>query len=278
MKKTKDVFISYKRIDGKAYAHEFYEELSSLGYSVFLDTEILQNGKYESAIMQRIADSTDFLIIITPSLQQDGEVGWLKKEVDFAIEKGKNIIPIYYISPDTLCPSLQAINEYNGIKMSESSFTDAINALIGRLMLSTQDITYKSDPKKSDEETLDDLRAYMHRHTTRAFMELAIGAAQEGELHDENYSLALLAQESDYDVISFLWILAFKCKKYLSAIPPELDEIVPVFNLFIPLIEDTLAAYAILIDEGKLDTGSRYFPKLRKLMDSIIDFLLSDTI
>jgi len=270
MKKTKDVFISYKRVDGSEKASELFRELTELGYSVFLDTEILQNGKYENAIHQRIDDSTDFIVIVTKSFADDSAVQWIKKELDWAIKSDSNIIPIYYAKPESVAESVAELNEYNGINAAALTIEEVVSGLAGNLLNSNQDLAYKED-KSKDEFT--NIKDYMHRHTTRAFMELAIGSAQDGEINDSNYSLALLAQESDYDVISCMWILVYKCMQILSDFPETEDIKFETVKSFMSLVEDTLGKCAILIDEGKLDSANRYFPDLRSLLEKLIQVI-----
>lgn len=275
MKKTKDIFISYKRSDGETHAKHLYKELISIGYSVFLDTEVLQNGKYENAIFERIKNSTDFIIIVTPDFANDASLLWIKKELNCAVKSNCNIIPIYYTNPENIGNSVHIINDYNGINACEKDYSTIISSLAGTFILSSQDITFKEDPQKDDVTNLKD---YLHQHTTRAFMEIAIGAYDDGEVHDSNYSLALLAQESNYDVISCLWIIMFKCNQMLNCIPNESSSNLDFLKTLLSFVEDTLAACAILIDEGKLDTANRFLPECENLLVNIIDVIASDAL
>ena len=273
MKKTKDIFISYKRADGEGHAKRLYQLLIDAGYSVFLDTEVLQNGKYAEAIMERIRSTTDFIVIVTPSFSDETAVEWVKKELDQAIEAGCNVIPVYYAEPNTLAESIAYVNDYNGVNARIRDESGVLAQLVGTLLLSNQDISFKDDPQKDDETNLMD---YMHRHSTRAFMEVAIGALRDGDVHGSNYSLALLADQSDYDVISCMWVFLFKCNQLISAVPDTAAPHMEFVKILMRMIEDVLAGCAVLTDEGKLDSANRYFPKERKLIQDVIELIASD--
>lgn len=273
MKKTKDIFISYKRSDGKTHAKYLYKELISLGYSVFLDTEVLQNGKYEPAILERIKNSTDFIIIVTPDFADDTALLWIKKEVDCALQFHCNIVPIYYTNPENIGANVRVINEYNGINARDKDYSAVTSLLAGTFLQSNPDISFKEDPQKDD---LSNLKDYLHKHTTNGFMEFAMGAYADGQIHDSNYSLALLAQESDYDIISCLWVIMFKCNRMLDKIPDNVIANFDFLKSLLGFVETMLADCAILVDEGKLDTANRFLPECRDLLFKIIDGITSD--
>ena len=138
-------------------------------------------------------------------------------------------------------------------------------------MKKTNDEKYKDVLKDSEiAEDLAEIKDYLHKHPTKAFMELALGAFADGQMHDSNYSLALLAQESKYDVISCLWVIIFKCNQLLKSISteviPQMDLLVSLMNM----VEQILAKYSILIDEGKLETANRFFVKDKKILKDVI--------
>lgn len=267
MKKTKDVFISYKRVDGATIAKELYDKLTEIGYSVFLDTEILQNGKYENAIRQRITASTDFLVIVTPSFTKDENVLWIKKEFEWALNSNSNVIPVYYVDPNSVSPVLEELKTYNGINTYNVGFDKMITELAGKLLTSNQDVTYKQDESKDD---LTNIKDYLDRHTARAFMDLALGAEQDNEIADANNAFSLLAQESEYDIITCFWIILHKCLPLINEMTENASPKYKMVESLLRIIEDTLCGYSILIDEGKLDSANRFFPKLNDLLIKLI--------
>lgn len=61
------VFISYRRDGGKPVAESIYQSLCD-EYNIFLDTESLKNGYFDSAIIERIENCSDFIVIITETV------------------------------------------------------------------------------------------------------------------------------------------------------------------------------------------------------------------
>lgn len=275
MKKTRDIFISYKRVDGENYAKELYQVLIDAGYSVFLDTETLQSGKYEQVILERIQASTDFIVILTKSLEDDSAAQWVKKEIDAAVVGGCNIIPLYYTAPSALAKSIAYVNEYNGINAFECDESEILSKLIGTLLKSNQDIAYKEDPEKDEETNLHD---YLHRHTTYAFVQIAREALAAGNVHDSNYSLAVLASQSGYDIISCMWVLVFKCRQFIEMVPKDSAPHIELVKVIMRMVEDVLANFAVLTDEGKIDSANRFFNKEHDLIEETIALIASDAL
>ena len=138
-------------------------------------------------------------------------------------------------------------------------------------MKKTKDEKYQDILKDSEvAEDLAKIKEYLHKHTTKAFMEFALGAFADGQMHDSNYSLALLAQESKYDVISCLWVIIFKCNQLLQGISVELSPKMDLLMSLMRMVENILAKYSILIDEGKLETANRFFVKDKKILKDVI--------
>ena len=129
-----------------------------------------------------------------------------------------------------------------------------------------EDIIKDSDVAKDIEEIKD----YLHKHPTKAFMEFALGALADGQMHDSNYSLALLAQESKYDIISCLWVVIFKCNQLLQGVSEEMSPKLDLLMSLMRMVENILADYSILIDEGKLESANKFFPKAKKILKDVI--------
>ena len=93
-------FISYRRIGGAEKAELLKAVLCKKGYrakDIFMDTYTIQTGNYVQSIEQAIAQSKNFIVIITKgcfdNLEEDGI--WVH-ELKLAKDLGLNIIPVYF--------------------------------------------------------------------------------------------------------------------------------------------------------------------------------------
>lgn len=100
------VFISYGREDGLAFADRLGTDLKERGgHAVFIDRDrIEKGGLWEVRIEQGIRGSTVFAAVMTPHSLRETSV--CRDEVVFALNEGKNVIPIKADPNRTLKPSL----------------------------------------------------------------------------------------------------------------------------------------------------------------------------
>ena len=136
--KTYDVFISYRRTGGFELAEILYNRLTDLGYSVFLDIESLRSGKFNEALLQRIDECQDILLILPPNALDRcvNEDDWVRREIAWAIAKGKNIIPIYmngFIMPEELPEGMEELPIYNAIIASSKTFDQTLAEIVSWL-------------------------------------------------------------------------------------------------------------------------------------------------
>lgn len=91
-----DVFISYRREDGKEFARQIQLKLENYGYKVFLDLEELKDGKFDQRIIDAICGSKVFVALLTPRyMSRCGNVeDWVRKEIECAVEHNLHIVPI----------------------------------------------------------------------------------------------------------------------------------------------------------------------------------------
>lgn len=96
--KNYDIFISYRRKDGKEIARTFNTELKSRGYRCFLDYESLGTGEFPEKIKEAIEDAPFFMMVMTPKYFKNvnKKNSWIRKEIDLALENKKLIVPINY--------------------------------------------------------------------------------------------------------------------------------------------------------------------------------------
>lgn len=93
-----DIFLSYRRDSGSAYASFLNEALKRLGYKVFFDYEALRSGDFKMHIDQAIDECTFFLLLLAPHIFDhsltDPENDWILYESQRAIRNGKIIVPV----------------------------------------------------------------------------------------------------------------------------------------------------------------------------------------
>lgn len=134
-----DVFISYRRDGGFEMARLLYEHLKSVGLNPFFDLEELLSGQFNVKLYKAIEDSANFLLVLPPrSLDRCAkEDDWLRLEIEHAIKKDKNIIPLMmagFVWPDTLPESIAKLPYYNAVQMSREYFEASISRLLSMLI------------------------------------------------------------------------------------------------------------------------------------------------
>jgi len=134
----KTVFISYRRTDVYT-ALAVYENLKNQGYDVFFDYRSISSGDFEQIITANIKARAHFLIILTPTaLDRCNEPGdWLDREIEFAIDEKRNIIPLFFKGfrfgvpsvSEKLTGKLKNLSRYNGLNVHEDYFEEAMQRL-----------------------------------------------------------------------------------------------------------------------------------------------------
>ena len=92
-----DIFISYRRSNGRDIARSIMKQLEILGYKkIFFDYNSLRNGVFNTQILDAIYSCKDFLLLLSPqSMDRCAEKGdWVAREIRTAIKYNRNIIPI----------------------------------------------------------------------------------------------------------------------------------------------------------------------------------------
>jgi tetratricopeptide (TPR) repeat protein len=95
---SKMVFISYRRDVTPVLADSIKDKLVDLDYDVFLDIDDIGAGDFDEIILTQIEAREHFIILLAKgSLKRCSKPGdWLRREIEFAIDKKRNIIPIMY--------------------------------------------------------------------------------------------------------------------------------------------------------------------------------------
>lgn len=124
-----DIFISYRRNGGEYTAKILRDRLTEAGYRVFFDVESLRSGDFNTKLYSVIDECTDFLLVLSPGALDRcvNNDDWVRREIEYAIEKGKNIVPVMlrgFSFPAELPPSIEPLRYRNGLE-ANSQFFDA---------------------------------------------------------------------------------------------------------------------------------------------------------
>ena len=94
--KKYDIFISYRRSGGQDLARMLKESLTAKGYNTFLDFDGLKDGYFDEKIMRAIDEAPVFILILSKGSMARcvDENDWVRKEIEYALSKGKQIIPV----------------------------------------------------------------------------------------------------------------------------------------------------------------------------------------
>ena len=129
------------------------DKLKDQGYRVFYDIESMRSGPFNEQIYAAIDQCEDVLLVLPQgALDRCRDEGdWVRKEIEYALKTGKNIIPLLmrdFFFPDDLPESIRAVAMCEGVKV-DSSYFDAMIARICELL--------RSKPAKKSGEDNDDL-------------------------------------------------------------------------------------------------------------------------
>ncbi|KAK4307576.1 hypothetical protein Pmani_020660 [Petrolisthes manimaculis] len=123
--KTLDVFISYRRSNGSQLASLLKVHMQLKEFSVFIDVERLEAGKFDNNLLNSIRQAKNFLLVLTPNALDrcigDNECkDWVHREIVAALQSGCNIIPIIdnfqWPDPEELPEDMRAVCYFNGVR------------------------------------------------------------------------------------------------------------------------------------------------------------------
>lgn len=161
------IFLSYRRDGADVLARLMYERLKNEGYSVFLDVESLDSGKFNEQLYDVIEQCEDFMVLLPKhgldrcNIQED----WLRLEIEHALKYRKNIIPIImkdFEFPEELPSTLTDLKLYQGIKV-EMEFFESVIQRIKKMTISSPDIAVSeiNNPQNTFLELVQDLYEIM---------------------------------------------------------------------------------------------------------------------
>ena len=123
--KSNDVFISYRRSNGSQLASLLKVHLELKDYTVFLDVQGLEAGKFDNNLLQSIKQSKYFILVCTANAFDRCEADheqkdWIHKEIACALSSQCQIIPVFdnFVMPESekLPETMRAITSYNGVR------------------------------------------------------------------------------------------------------------------------------------------------------------------
>lgn len=133
------IFLSYRREDGKDLARTLKETLVGKGYRVFLDMDELQDGVFDERILAAIEEAPIYMLIMTKHCfdRCHNADDWVRQELEYAIKKGKVIIPInpdrqFVGYPDTMPQHLKDAlksHQYSAVD-TEQLYQESIDKLV----------------------------------------------------------------------------------------------------------------------------------------------------
>ncbi|XP_011564296.2 NAD(+) hydrolase sarm1 isoform X3 [Plutella xylostella] len=125
MEKNLDVFVSYRRSNGSQLASLLKVHLQLKGFSVFIDVERLEAGKFDNNLLQSIRQAKHFLLVCTPSAldrckHDVDQKDWVHREIVAALNSQCNIVPILdnfdWPEPEELPEDMRAVCHFNGVR------------------------------------------------------------------------------------------------------------------------------------------------------------------
>lgn len=143
--KKYDIFISYRREGGYDTAKHLSDLLTRDGYRVSFDIDTLRSGDFDTQLYERIDLCKDFILIVDKQAfdrtiidKIPREKDWLRCELAYALEKGKNIIPIFLSGvnefPDGLPGDISGVTKKNGPEYNRYYFNDFYRELKKRFL------------------------------------------------------------------------------------------------------------------------------------------------
>ncbi|KAM6933687.1 NAD(+) hydrolase SARM1 [Xenentodon cancila] len=143
-----DVFISYRRTTGSQLASLLKVHLQVRGFSVFIDVEKLESGKFEDKLIQSVQRARNFILVLSANaldkcMGDTAMKDWVHKEIVTALAGKKNIVPVtdnfMWPDPTSLPDDMRAILNFNGIKWSHEYQEATIEKII-RFLKENQDL------------------------------------------------------------------------------------------------------------------------------------------
>jgi tetratricopeptide (TPR) repeat protein len=130
-----DVFISYRRSTGAAYARLIQTALQKRNLRAFLDVTDLEQGYFDQALLERIQQTPYFVVVLSANCLDRcvDEGDWLRKEVACAISSKRTIVPVLlpkFEFPSNLPTEIQTLALQNGVPYSHEYFDGMVDKIV----------------------------------------------------------------------------------------------------------------------------------------------------
>lgn len=131
-----DVFISYRQRKGGAEARLIRGALAERGLRAFLDVTDLEKGYFDETLLQCIADTPNFIAILTPSALDrcmENKEDWMRREIAHAILTRRTIVPVMFPEfkfPKQLPDDIRDLARHQGVKYSHDFFEAVIDKIL----------------------------------------------------------------------------------------------------------------------------------------------------
>ncbi|XP_055936572.1 NAD(+) hydrolase sarm1-like [Argiope bruennichi] len=181
-----DAFISYRRSSGSHLASLLYTYLKARGLSVYLDVDILKNGRFDLHILDSISRAKNFILVLTHDaldrcLNDDKCEDWVHKEIVEAVKNECNIIPVFdnfrWPAENALPEDIQLISLCNGVRWNhdfQEPTIDKIQEFMVDELSSWNELKFRQKASRSSECELEfsseAISCFRHKHQTSRSM------------------------------------------------------------------------------------------------------------
>ncbi len=136
------VFISYRREPAWSIARSIFLALRDKNYDVFMDVEDIDNGQFDTVILNQIAARAHFLLILTPGTLDRcvSADDWVRREIEHAIDLQRNVVPVlvdnfnFVGTEQMLTGKLSGLPRYNALPLVPYYFDAGIDILHDRFL------------------------------------------------------------------------------------------------------------------------------------------------
>lgn len=162
---SKHIFISYARADGEGFAQKVYDLLETQGLTPWMDKQggIRPSTRWDNEIQQAIDDCSLLIFVMTPrGIESEN----CHDEWSYALNQGKQVIPLYVIKSDHIPMRLHRIQYIDFVTHNEKT---ALQMMLDRINEEHQPTS--EDPAVDFDDTVRIFISYKHRDEDEEILE-----------------------------------------------------------------------------------------------------------